>query len=603
MAKAPLSENTLTPFLGPVLLDATGTATGEALLKALVKDAKGALVSAGGVTRKIIHDQALQDADGFRLHALVCEERRQPGWVTESGLRNISYGLVILAVKGKRAALNASDGDMRERILRALTSVRLAPRSAIEPFIGAEASVLYLNGVHTPTAVKPNSKALTGSALEYALDPLGDQTYALSALRSRPDVTGLKDAAGRSRSVGAAPAGARVWVGPSRDWASFTADLDRIFVHAGTKVAEARLALLAQEKTDTSGIQDAYDIALVPPALLTEDQVDPGAYDLARRWAYESRFEIVGTDGPSVTLDCSIGGEALGRGTLTVAITDGDVELSFNWQDANKATTADHRACEAALTDPQTVKIYYESSHAIAQGRCYQSTATDRPFPWKFQPFTPYDVDQEKPTREKDQSLADAMLSGKDTSLFAFVREKVFVDAAGKPSGWLACDDGSMELADFIHLDPATKVVTLVHVKASGSTAQKRMASVADFEIVVSQAVKNLRHLDRRNLAVELERGKEKSIATAVWLDGDPKGGRDEFIAAVKALKSRYTKVAMIVQPRLTQREFEACMDPDKAVDGRLMRMRQLNTLLLASRLSAMACGADLVAIADGEAT
>ena len=40
-----------------------------------------------------------------------------------------------------------------------------------------------------------------------------------------------------------------------------------------------------------------------------------------------------------------------------------------------------------------------------------------------------------------------------------------------------------------------------------------RNVSVADYEIVVSQALKNVRHLDRRNLETELRIGKDKKIS------------------------------------------------------------------------------------------
>src|SRR3546814_3163205 len=48
-------------------------------------------------------------------------------------------------------------------------------------------------------------------------------------------------------------------------------------------------------------------------------------------------------------------------------------------------------------------------------------------------------------------TLAKSIAVKGDDSLFAYVVKKVFSDSAGKPTGWLASDDGSMELADFIH--------------------------------------------------------------------------------------------------------------------------------------------------------
>ncbi len=599
MAKGPLNPQTLTPFLAPVLLDSADKTADAALLTQLVKAARQRIESSDAVTRRLIRDQPTGELRGFHLHALIYEEVREPSWLADGSLKDKAHQLIILAVRGRRAALNATDSDMRDRILKTLKAARPVPRAVIEPFVGDEASVLHLAGVHTPTAVKPNSKSLTGSALEHALDPLGDQTFMLSAVRSRPDIAGLKDAQNRSLSVGAAPAGGRIWVGRQKSWEDFVQNLERVFAHAETQSTAPRFALLAQQITDFSQVKDAYEISLTPKDLLTEDAVNAADYAWARKWAYEARFEVVQSDGLSLTIDGYLNGVALGRADLIVTVNDANVELDLVWETPDDAKTKDHGQCRRALTDVDMVKIHYDSGHAIAQGRCYLSQYRDEPFDWTFQPFDGFNVRQEKPKLASGQSLADAIGAEGDTSLFAFVLQKMFLDADGRPKGWLACDDGSMELADFIHLDPEAKVVTLVHVKASGSDKADRQASVSDYEIVVSQAVKNLRHLERRNLFDEMTKGKGKKIGAAVWKDGEKQKDREDFLKAIKRLPANYKKVAMVVQPRLTRTERDAC-GALKAGASRLMRMKQLSTLLLSSRLSANACGAQLYAVVDG---
>ena len=91
----------------------------------------------------------------------------------------------------------------------------------------------------------------------------------------------------------------------------------------------------------------------------------------------------------------------------------------------------------------------------------------------------------------------------RDKSLFGLVvRHWPNLEERGEQTGWLVCDDGAMESADFIHLDEASEVpeLTLIHVKGSGSKVEERGISVSDYEVVVGQAVKNLRHLDRVHL-------------------------------------------------------------------------------------------------------
>ncbi|WP_156407961.1 hypothetical protein [Ensifer sp. Root127] len=602
MAKATLDTKKLTPFLAPALLDSSDKSADAVLRDRLGKAARAKIKGSDGVARRVISDGDDQVRD-FYLRTIIYEEVRSPAWAPANTLTDKTHQFIIIAVQGARAALNASDGAMRDRILKGLKLARPVPRAIIESFVGDEASVLHLSGVHTPTAVKPNSKSLTGSALEHALDPLGDQTFVLSAVRSRPSVPGLTDAKNRPVSIGAAPSSGRIWIGRQKSLDEFVETMERVFLHAQTAPASPRFAMLAQQITDVSAVQDAYEISVTPKDLLSEDVVDPADYAFARKWAYDATFEVIppakgAASGLSFTVECTLLGVALGQADIAVTFTDGVVGLALTWKNPAASSTVDHQECRRALTDVDMVKIHYESGHAIAQGRCYSSQYTDQPFDWTFQSFQGFDVEKEKPALVKGQSLASAIGVNGDNSLFAFVLEKVFVDAAGRPAGWLACDDGSMELADFIHLDPTKKVVTLVHVKASGSAKVNRQASVSDFEIVVSQAVKNLRHLERRPLGTELTKGKGKKIGSAVWKDGVRQKNRDDFIKAIEQLPDRYKKVAMVVQPRLTQSEVTAC---EALTNGsnRLLRMKQLSTLLLASRLSAMACGAELYAVVD----
>jgi hypothetical protein len=477
--------------------------------------------------------------------------------------------------------------------VKKLKSAKPLPPAALSGFVGTEAAAIWLNGVHTPTAVKANTKFLTGVSLEYALDPLGDQTYRYSAIRSHPDIPGRKDGPARSLMVGAAPDGARVWIGRPADWQLFAEQLAAILDHAlKGKPAPDVYDFLAQPIDDTSVVKDPYGIAIVPGELLSEDAIDEQQREEARRWAYDARFEIVGKDGLSLDLEPYLNGLRLGRVTLVVTFEHGVARLTTRWTDKPSGAEKQRSDCDTVLTDPDKVKVYYDSGHTVMQGRCYAAGFTDQPFGWTFESMKGFEVDREKPDFSKGNPLAKVIGLKTDRSLFGFVTRKLF------PKGWLACDDGSMELADFIHVDPDKAVVTLIHVKASQTKKPSRTVSVADYEIVVSQAVKNVRHLDRRNLEAELRNGKGKKIGAAVWKDGKKQSNRDGLLAAVKALPPTATKVAMVLQPRLTSTELADCADP-KVPKARRMRMKQLNALMLAARLSAMACGAELCAVAE----
>lgn len=81
----------------------------------------------------------------------------------------------------------------------------------------------------------------------------------------------------------------------------------------------------------------------------------------------------------------------------------------------------------------------------------------------------------------------------------------------------MTCDDGAMELADFIHFDDnrSEPYLSLIHVKASKNNAKNRQISIPDYEIVVSQAVKSIRHLSSDNIFNGLIAGMNRKIASA----------------------------------------------------------------------------------------
>jgi hypothetical protein len=165
-------------------------------------------------------------------------------------------------------------------------------------------------------------------------------------------------------------------------------------------------------------------------------------------------------------------------------------------------------------------------------------------------------------------------------------------------TGWLACDDGAMELADFVHLDPTAQRITLIHVKGAGSKERAfSQVSVSDCEVVVSQGVKNIRHLIPANLADALKRGANKDIARAVWFNGKRQADRKGMIAAIRKLPRSAQRTLLILQPRLKEAECKFCGDNSASTSTRVMRFKQLNALMLGARVASMGAGAEFRAI------
>ena len=600
----PKLEDQLRPFIAPTLLESDGKLNGHALLRRLVNVATERVRhSSETMRRRIIRatepDRGEgEEGDELIVQVLVYREQSTPSWII-GDLEDETHQLLVIAVQGDMAALCATDGAMRDRIIKEAKGARPVTRGAIASFITGETRAMWLSQVHTPTASKPDSKALTGIALELALDPIGDQTYYWAAARSQPDLPALaKPKSTKKPLVGGAPGQGRLWIRRSESWADFRAVIRAVIDHARNAPAPAdQFAALAKSVDDAAGVAGAYGLTVIPGELLGEDEVPGLERERARRWAFDAAFDVEPLHELSLRVTPSIDGGVVGTAELTIELVDALASIDLRWTHIAAGREEDHKEVSAFLADGEQIKIFYESGHALAQRRCYAGGYSDQPFDWDFRSFAGYDIDREKPPYSKKSPLAANIAVKGDTSLFAYVVERMF-SKDGKPHGWLASDDGSMELADFIHIDPDTKRISIIHVKASGSGDANRLAAPTDYEVVVAQAVKNLRYLDRRKLAEELKRGKGKKIGAAVWKDGVRQANRDGFIALADRLPANAPKTLVVLQPRVTSREHDRCWE-GKAAPSHSLRVKQIDTLMLSARVSAMSCGAMFIGIGD----
>ena len=584
-------KSLLKPYLAATLLRGTG-ATGATLLADLTKQAFKEIPDPD---RTLVEAFLPVVLGGVEMQAFVYVHRRLASWTTAQ-FYDETHELVVIAVKADHIGLCCSEPSMRDRLSRKLTGCATLPRSLLEQaFVGTQAKAMWLSGVHTPTASKANAKAMTGPALELALDPLGDQSFYYSAVKSsgayHPDIL-----------VGTAPSASRIWVNRPADWDTFGHDLEAVLDHCAkmrgtTSAAQQWLQVLAQTAGDISTAANPYALALIAPELLSEAEIDNDVRENAIVWAYDGKFEITGHNGPAPSCRVSLRGEEIGTMDLTFRMVAEKAVATVVWSNPVAGFEDDRAICADLVARSDCLRIYYANGSTLAEGRLFNPAYRDQRFTWRFEDFTGYAVTDEKPKLWGGKALSDVIASNKqdgssDDSLFAYIAEKMF------PTGWLASDDGSMEFADFVHIDPITHKVTLIHAKGSNRADPDRGVSVSNYEVVVSQAVKNIRHLDRSKLATVLEGGVNKKIARAVWLDGVRQPNRAKLIKFAKTLRPNHEKSVIVLQPQLTKKENEECVGAAAtATRDRVVRMRQLDTLMLAARLSCGAVGAEFVSI------
>lgn len=547
------------------------------------------------------------------LHYL---ERKDPSWlaIADPAIRDEVHQLVIVCRLKTYLAVYCSDSANKGVILKAIGEADPA-FAGFEPvtrevldgaFMKGAARTLWLSGIHRRTAAKADSKILSGIRLQSALNPLEDQSYHYTAARS---VAKLK--AGE-RPVGVAHGKASLWLSSTKSWTEFcnmiTEILEKVAAVTGTANAKIYpMPFLAEPVNDGANLGEPFDISFVPPELLTlgPDDLDQAEREKAERWAYSCEFVDVRSAKDEIVAEAKLNGEVLGVVKIGIETKRGKLKLVVAGDKATGADAADWSELLAACGNSRWLKIRFDSGKTLSDGHFYQMQFRDYPFTgWKFIDLKEGKKGGFKATKEKPADAAkkfDIALIGMQDSLFCWVEKNWFgLGDFGSQKGFLFCDDGANEIADFIHLDTSPDDglqprLTLIHVKGSKTSGTGRPISVSDYEVVCGQAVKNLRSLEGMLLAELAEQGKKKKVAAATWKDGKPVGNRKELIAKLKSLGSNYRRRVVILQPRVTQTALTQgqglLVSKPRSMEAN--RLRQLNTLLLEAEMGCRALGAD----------
>jgi len=546
-------------------------------------------------------------------------QRHVPAWLTlrdgETSLEDIYHQLVLGCRRGRYLAFHCSEPAAQQLLVRKLEA-RAGSFRSLEPieaavlnaaFVVGQAKTLWLTNLGRNVATKADSKVLAGISLQDALDPLGDQSYYFTAARVATDLL-REPGAKQGGTIGSVPRRSRVWAGTTSSWGEFTRKVATILRHLETTEAQNRkepapLPVLAVPTTEFGALRDAFDVSLLPSELLSDSAtVDTDALQKAERWGYGSHFEVLERDGPNVTARLSLEAKVIGDFRFEVhAGAPDSVGLRVEPRQRLTSDEALFREGERACNNSDWVKIRYESGHTFVQGSVFSVRHRDLPFlGWHFVDLSAYEVEKEKPTHADGRTFDPAAV-GKQESLFCWISQVwPNFDGKGGRQGWLACDDGAGEIADFIHLDipdRGTPLLTLIHVKASSSRADDRGISVSDYEVVSAQALKNLRFLDRTNLADRFEAGASRPVGSLVWKDGRALTGREQMTKVLRELGTNLARRVVVVQPRVTQTEYGAVRKlPRTGAPGpRLARMRQLDSLLLGVESDCRSLGAEFL--------
>uniref|UniRef100_UPI003D70E115 hypothetical protein n=1 Tax=Amycolatopsis sacchari TaxID=115433 RepID=UPI003D70E115 len=295
------------------------------------------------------------------------------------------------------------------------------------------------------------------------------------------------------------------------------------------------------KETDLSRVRGAFDISVTDPEQVVGE---PGADEdrLERAEFLQSAVISVEGDPGSCETVIEVGerGSVAGRLRLKPVRTRTDFGLEVSFRGVPSLEPFARQARDA-ISPGDLVTIYYESGHVFSEGRIYRQDFRARPFPhFVFEDFAGTNVTKEKPAVRGDQAIHDSI--GEDDSLFTWV-VRHFAD------GWLLCDDGAGEVADFLHLAD-DGALTAIHVKGAASGSANRRIAVQPFQEVASQAVKNVRQLYNEVLVARLS--PPRIERPGAWHDGQ-RVPSSEFVDGLSLRVASDRTTVMIVQPHLLQ--------------------------------------------------
>jgi hypothetical protein len=604
--------STLKPYMSVIVLECTAEEPVHSF-GALVRILQPASRIRSGKSSRIVAVSDLivpgqDDIDGVgtlesleldQLYGYVREETSKPGWATDSSeYVDVHHELVVALRRGNLVAVRA-DGNTIDRLQRALDKpprpqlLRLSSEALEATFMKGAAKSLWLRSVGRRSSIRPNSKMLGGTDLNEALDPIDDSMFAMGSARCEmPTDEGISFVKG---SVGVTVRNSQIWFKDSSDFRSYALVIGEILdlirdTLSDTGTASVAFPYLAQEVKDLKEVFGAYEVVPVHPDELPAASSDGDELLAAAILLQDAVLEVNGVGKTDrFLLDVGLDGSA--SGTLAAKLKDvGDkFILDIGIDTASPHILAPAEEVRAALGVADLLEVYYESGHKYSGGKIWKQNFTPGRFGgWEFEDFAGFDITREKPKGAKSpQAIHDAIAEDGDTSLFAWLVQ--YCNA-----GWLICDDGSGEAADFFHLDNDDKL-RVFHVKGAKTAAPKRQVRVTDYEVVVSQASKNLLYMDRSKLIERL--GHTTLSSPACWTQGvrvDDK--RAEFIEMLTSSKASGSTEIVVIQPHLSKVRYDKLIADDVAGKSsqNLLRLRLLEMLLKAAHSSIVKFGADL---------
>ncbi|HHX8748059.1 TPA: hypothetical protein ACVPFL_000168 [Morganella morganii] len=535
---------------------------------------------------------------------------KTPGWYRGNEINDIDNHVFITFSLNGIYAFYCSEKGMKDEIRMHFHSTKLPCLEVIEMghlndlFVNEDSmKMLWLLSVDGKNSFKADSKVLGGNSVADTLDPLEDQSFSMSAVRTELDDGGS--------TIGINPFKSSLWRGPCKDWYTFESRVFEIIdkidkIDKNKEFTSNPISILATPLNDLKHVNILYELLINECDMYFDKK---NKYDLLRE-VNESYSFIVNDTICSNEINITVSSHGCLIGDIKVQVEVKNYLVSFSAKNSPvKGNKSKLEFFSRIFNYPDVIKCWYESGHSIVDGRLFKTDYRDveyNDFIWAD--FERFKINQEKPEIienesdiQKDNKIKPIKkvalnLIGKDNSLFCWVKNRWsgcwdridnFITTEN-PSGWLYCDDGAGEKADFIHVVEFNKKIniTFIHVKASKSDSRNRRMSVGAHDVVLSQAIKNIRYTNRKNLVSALKKRVSGTNDKFCWENNISKKP-DEFIEYLEGIKtqSNIKNRVVIIQPHTRKKCYE-----NKA-DSNIKKL--LAVLLVNADTAVKSCGAE----------
>lgn len=545
----------------------------------------------------------------------VIRVKAKPSWMKKIApeLTNVTYHLLCIAVFPPFVAVSATqealgrdcagiiemESGRGDDIPLRITSI---PHEILDvALVKGEALSVALDGMHRPTVFKADRQILLGRDVRRAIDPVGYRTYAYASVRSLLDAPfperKKRGAVGYSRKQ------QLVWAGPTKDAADYLRHLVLIasLVNKATLSTGSRAARAPPIDPDQNGLR--YLSEQIDPSHLSDakqpfevewdlgepiNEAIPAETDKTearQEWLAHGQLEMIDPPGAAMTQpdEMVMPVRALWDRTpfarFDVAIHRGAGHaITVSFRDVTRLKSGDGRNLLRAYEvfdsievdpGPKALTIRFESGHVLDQQRLYLPETPSVPFEdWRWVRLDlsarRFDCTKEKPKPwNVTRSIHNYRAVKNGDDLFSYIVHRVselqFLQAARE--WFLLCHDQPNEVADFVLIVPATRSLTHLHAKGAHSDDPGRRVSIGAYDLVVTQAIKNLVRLDTEPLIKVLTAGNTDPGKIGQFIVSKSGGGFDHsfntrpFMDGLHAMRGRplLEKRVIIFQPHIRE--------------------------------------------------